>query len=188
MQFIVLAALVFGACFLVDKGFTKIFRNQAQHKTGLALRLNKRYALFGLVLAILGILGILVGIAENLLLTLGGIFVLILGAAMIIYYMAFGIFYDADSFLVTTFGKKTANYRFEDITSQRLYVVQGGNLLIELYLKDGRTVSVQSAMEGAYPFLDHAFSAWCRQTGRDPESCDFHDPAQGQWFPVEEDA
>ena len=40
---IIFAALVFGLCFLVDKGFTKLFRNQAQHHSGQAVRLNKKY-------------------------------------------------------------------------------------------------------------------------------------------------
>ena len=119
-------------------------------------------------------------------LLVGGIAVLLIGLGLITYYLTFGIFYDADTFLYTSFGKKSVEYRFGDILSQQLYVVQGGGIIIELHLKDGKAVSLQSAMEGTYPFLDHAFAAWCRQTGRDPESCDFHDPSQSLWFPAEE--
>ena len=54
-------------------------------------------------------------------------------------------------------------------------------------MSDGTTVSLQSAMEGIYPFLDTAFTGWCAQTGRDPEQCDFHDPSQSLWFPTVED-
>ena len=46
-------------------------------------------------------------------------------------------------------------------------------MVVELHMTDGRTVGIQSAMTGAYPFLDHAFAAWCRQTWRDPESFPF---------------
>ena len=77
--------------------------------------------------------------------------------------------------------------KLQDITAQQLYVIQGGNILVELHLADGNAVGVQSVMEGAYAFLDHAFAAWCRQTGRDPETCDFHDPANSCWFPAVED-
>ena len=70
---------------------------------------------------------------------------------------------------------------------QKLYLVQGGNIIVELHMDDGTTVSLQSAMEGIYPFLDTAFAAWCLQTGRDPQSCDFHDPSQSLWFPTVED-
>ena len=117
----------------------------------------------------------------------GGIIVLLMGAALITYYLTFGVFYDDDSFILTTFGKKSVTYRFADIRMQQLYVVQGGNIVIELHLSDGRALSLQSGMEGTYPFLDHAFTAWCRQTGRDPENCPFHDPANSLWFPTEVD-
>ena len=45
MQYIgvfLVAALVFGGCFLVDKDCTKLFRSRAQHARGLSVRLSKR--------------------------------------------------------------------------------------------------------------------------------------------------
>ena len=184
---LVIAALTFGICYLFDKGYTNTFRNKIQHHSGLAVRLNKRYAIFGLILTVLGILAVCSGIGGDTVLLVGGIAVLLIGLGLITYYLTFGIFYDADTFLYTSFGKKSVEYRFGDILTQQLYVVQGGGIIIELHLKDGKAVSLQSAMEGTYPFLDHAFAAWCRQTGRDPESCDFHDPSQSLWFPTVED-
>lgn len=186
MYYILVAALVFGVCFLVDRGFTKSFRNQVQHKSGLSVRLSKRYALFGLILTLVGILAICIGITDGPVLMWGGVIVLLMGAGLITYYMTFGIFYDADSFILTTFGKKSTVYSFSDIQEQKLYVVQGGSVIVELHMTDGRVVSLQSTMEGTYPFLDHAFAAWCRQTGRNPEDCDFHDPSNSLWFPMEE--
>ena len=183
---LVIAALTFGICYLFDKGYTNTFRNKIQHHSGLAVRLNKRYAIFGLILTVLGILAVCSGIGGDTVLLVGGIAVLLIGLGLITYYLTFGIFYDADTFLYTSFGKKSVEYRFGDILTQQLYVVQGGGIIIELHLKDGKAVSLQSAMEGTYPFLDHAFAAWCRQTGRDPENCDFHDPSQSLWFPAEE--
>ena len=183
---LVIAALTFGICYLFDKGYTNTFRNKIQHHSGLAVRLNKRYAIFGLILTVLGILAVCSGIGGDTVLLVGGIAVLLIGLGLITYYLTFGIFYDADTFLYTSFGKKSVEYRFGDILTQQLYVVQGGGIIIELHLKDGKAVSLQSAMEGTDPFLDHAFAAWCRQTGRDPESCDFHDPSQSLWFPAEE--
>lgn len=185
---IVLAAITFGVCFLLDKGYTNMFRGKAQHKTGLAVRLNKRYALFGLIFALLGIVSVFAGIGETMVLLIGGIVVLLMGIGLIVYYMTFGVFYDADSFILSKFGSRSVTYSFGDIREQRLYMVQGGGIMIELYMADGRAVSLQSAMEGMYPFLDHAFTAWCRQTGRDPQDCPFHDPSQSLWFPSQEDA
>lgn len=185
---LIVAALTFGVCYLFDKGFAKLFRNREQHKSGLAVRLHKRYAVVGVLLMILGVAALFVGFDGSKTLLIGGVIVLLMGAGLIVYYLSFGVFYDADSFVLSTFGKKDAVYRFGDIKEQRLYAIQGGSLVVELHLADGQALSLQSTMEGMMPFLDHAFAAWCRQTGRDPENCPFHDPANAQWFPGGEDA
>lgn len=185
-SFLLIAGLTFGICFLVDKGYTRLFRNKQQYHSGLAVRVSKRYASFGLILCILGILAVFTGFTSGKTLLIGGILVLLIGICLIGYYMSFGIFYDADTFILTTFGKKSTAYRFGDIQHQQLYQIQGGNMLVELHLQDGNSISIHSGMEGAYPFLDHAFAAWCRQTGRHPEECSFHDPANHLWFPMED--
>ena len=184
----VVAALTFGICYLFDKGFSEKFRSKVQHRTGLAVRLNRRYAVFGLILTILGILAIFTGLTSGMVLLVGGIIVLLMGLGLIVYYLTFGVFYHEETLLLTTFGKKSVTYHFADIRCQQLYVVQGGNIIVELHLADGNAVSLQSAMEGVYPFLDHAFAAWCRQTGQDPENCPFHDPSNSLWFPPVEEA
>lgn len=185
---LIIAALVFGVCFLVDRAFTKLFRSKAQHRSGKAVRASKRYGLFGVIFSILGIVAVSAGVSQGKLLFVGGFIVLFLGIFMAVYYLSFGIFYDDESFLVSSFGKKSVEYRYSDIEKQQLYVVSGGSVIVELWLKNGKTLSLQSGMEGVYPFLDHAFTAWCRQTGRQAEDCAFHDPAKSWWFPHEEDA
>lgn len=191
MQYIgvlLVAAAVFGVCYLFDKGFVTMFRNKIQHKSGLAVRANKRYAVVGLVLLVLGVAALIRGLLSNVILMIGGIIVLLMGIALICYYLGFGIFYDEETLLVTGFGRKDVAYHFHEIRGQKLYVVQGGTVIVELHMDDGRTVSIQTGtMEGAYPFLDHAFSAWCRQKGIDPDSCGFHDPANCLWFPAVEE-
>ena len=182
-----LAAAIFGICFAVDKAFTKAFRSKAQHRSGMAVRANKLYGLAGLILMILGILGVLTGLGANVLLLIGGIVVLILGICLVTYYLSFGVFYDGETMLICRFGKKDREYYFRDILGQKLYLVQGGSILVELHMADGSAVSLQSSMEGVYTFLDTAFAAWCMQTGRDPLTCDFHDPRQSIWFPTVED-
>lgn len=184
---LLVAGLVLGLCYLIDKAFTKAFRSKAQHRSGLAVRANKRYGIFGVILSVLGILGFFTGLTDGPVLLVGGIIVLLMGLGFAVHYLSFGIFYDEESFLLSRFGKKDREYRYQDIQGQRLYVIQGGTILVELYMADGSTVSVQSSMDGAYPFLDAAFAAWCRQTGRNPENCEFHDPSQSLWFPTMED-
>ena len=184
---VIAIALTFCACYFVDKGYTKLFRSKQQHKSGLQVRVSKRYASIGLILCILGLLAILTGVGGESVLLIGGFIVLCIGCCLVGHYLSFGIFYDADTFIVTAFGKKNPVYRFRDIRHQKLYLIQGGSIVVELHMTDGSAVSVHTAMEGAYPFLDHAFAAWCRQKQLDPESCSFHDPRNHLWFPGEED-
>ena len=183
---LVVAALVFGVCFLVDKGFTKLFRSQAQHRSGLAVRLDKKYGAFGLILVALGAATLFAGLNSGWLLVAAGVLIITVGIGLVVYYMTFGVFYNEEGFVLTTFGKKSTTYRYADIQSQQLYNSYG-NILIELQLADGRSVQLQAGMSGAYPFLDHAFSAWCAQKGIAPESCSFHDPENSCWFPNMED-
>ena len=185
MKFIgvlVVAALVFGLCFVVDKGFNKLFRSQAQHRSGLAVRLDKKYGAFGLILFALGLATLFSGLGKGWLLIAAGVLIAVVGVGLVVYYMTFGVFYDEDGFVLTTFGKKSKFYNYGDIQSQQLYNSYG-NILIELQLVDGRSVQLQAGMQGVYPFMDKAFSAWCVQKGVDPESCDFHDPENSCWFP-----
>ena len=70
---IIAVILTFGICFFVDKGYTKLFRSKKQHKTGLQVRVNKRYASIGLVLCILGILAVFTGFGGETVLLIGGI-------------------------------------------------------------------------------------------------------------------
>lgn len=190
MQFVAIllvAAVIFGLCYLVDKAFSKLFRSKAQHMSGMAVRASKRYGLFGVLLTVLGIMALISSRSEGSVLLWGGLVVLILGICLCVYYLSFGIFYDGETLLYTRLGKKSQTYRFGDIVGQKLYIIQGGSTLVELHMADGNAVSVLSTMDGAFPFLDTAFAAWCLQTGRDPQSCDFHDPSQSLWFPTVED-
>ncbi len=182
------AAVIFGICYLVDKTFSKLFRSKAQHRSGLAVRANKRYGIFGVILTVLGIMAVCVGITDGPVLIWGGVFVLLMGITLAVYYLSFGIFYDGESLLLQRFGKKDVTYYFKEIVGQKLYLIQGGNIVVELHMADGSAVSVQSAFDGVYPFLDTAFAGWCLQTGRDPQSCDFHDPSQSLWFPTVEES
>lgn len=179
---LIVCAAVFGICFLIDKGFQKVFRGKVQHVSGLSVKLNKRYGSFGIVLFALGCAGLFAGLNGTKILLFGGPFVILMGAGLIVYYLSFGVYYDSDSFVYSTFGKKSVTYRYDQIEGQMLYLVNGGNI-VELHMTDGKAVSLQSSMIGVYPFLDKAYAGWCRQKGIDPETCEFHDPSNSCWFP-----
>lgn len=183
----IIAAAVFGICFLVDKGFTKIFRSQSQHHSGTAVRLNKRYGSIGLILAVFGLAVLFAGLPGNWLFIGASILIMVLGIGLVVYYMTFGVFYDDEGFVLTTFGKRSTTYRYGQIRGQQLYVTTGNQTVIEIIMKDGRTFHLQSAMSGVYDFLDHAFAAWLMETGRALNECDFYDPKNSCWFPKVED-
>lgn len=184
---VLIGAVTFGVCFLIDKGFTGIFRGKAQHKTGLSVRLSQHYGGAGLVLVLLGGMAVYFGWSGGRLLLFCGGFVAVLGIALIVRYLSFGIYYDAESLILSTFGKKSKVYRYAEIQCQKLFRVTGGNTVIELYFADGRSVSLQSDMKGVYPFLDTAFAGWCRQKKIKAEDCPHYDPQNSCWFPSEEE-
>ena len=184
MAYLIVMALAFGGFFLLDKGLTKLFRSREQHRSGNAVRLKKHYGIFSVALMILGVLGIVVFFTEqNMILLLGGLVAIPGGAVLGIYYLTHGIFYDDGSFLHTTFGNRSVSYRYDQIRSQRLYAIQGGSLLVELYMTDGKTVPVQTSMEGAAAFLDKAAHARLRQLGLEARDCPWFDPQNSRWFP-----
>ena len=183
---ILIAAATFGLCYLLDKGFQKAFRSKKQYRSGQAVRLNKTYSIIGICLAFLGICAIITGAEEDSVLLYGGIAVLVLGIGLCVYHLSTGIFYDEDGFVCTGFGKKERIYRYSQIRSQKLYLITGGSIVVELLMEDKTAVSVHTTMTGAYSFLDAAFAGWCRQTENAPEACEFHDPANHLWFPTED--
>ena len=182
LALILLAAAIFGICFLADKGFTKLFRGKVQHRSGRSVRVNQRYGSLGLIVAVLGVAGVFAGFSANWLLFAGGWLLILVGCGLVVYYMSFGIYYDDDSFVWSTFGKKSRTYRYEDILSQQLYTSAAG-ILVELYLSDGRALQLQPGMKGVPCFIKAASAGWFAQTGKNKEECDFYDPDNSCWFP-----
>ena len=188
MPYLLIIAATFGVMFLLDKGLTKLFRSRQQHRSGTAVRLKKYYGILSLALMILGVLGIVTYFSDRgLVLLIGGILVIPGGAALGIYYLTHGIFYDDEGFLYTSFGNRSDEYRYADIRAQKLYQIQGGTLLVELHMENGKAVSVQANMEGALAFLDKAAHARMRQLGLNSHECGWFDETKGQWFPPLED-
>ena len=187
MEVILLIAAMFGLCFLVDKGFTKAFRGSAQHRSGLSVRQNKRYATVGFPIFVIGLAAVVTA-AGNKALMIGGLILAVLGMGRVVFYLSFGIYYDEDSFLVESFGKKRKVYFYKDIVHQQMYVLQGGGTIVELHMQDGSAVQLVSIMPDYDKFLHYAFARWCEAKGLQPENCPFHDTANSCWFPEKEDA
>ena len=187
MDIFLMVVAVFGLCFLVDKGYSRLFRSKAQHRSGLSVRQNKRYGSMGIVLTVIGIASMATS-AGNKTMLIGGGILIAMGCALAVYYLSSGIYYDDDGFIVESLGKKQMSYRYRDILHQQLYVLQGGGIIVELHMADGSAVQVVSSMPDYDKFLNHAFTHWCRQKGIDPASCAFHNTENSCWFPEKEEA
>ena len=184
---ILVIAVVFGLCFAVDKGFTKLFRSKVQHQSGKSVRLSKRYGSIGLIMFAFGVAAVFMGINNAEWVLVGGAVLLVLGGiALVTYYVSFGIFYDEDSFILSQFGKSSVIRYFKDVRCQQIYLASG-NVVVELHMNDGSHFQVHTGMAGMYPFMDHAFQAWLDATGRTQEDCDWYDPDNSCWFPPLED-
>ena len=180
---ILIIAGVFLLCYLVDKGFTKIFRGKVQHQSGKSVRLSKRYGSIGAILFALGTAAVFMGMnAEEWALLGGGCILMLMGIALVIAYLSFGIYYDEDSFIFSKFGKSSQTYSFKDIRCQQIYLASG-NVVVELHMADGSYFQVHTGMTNLYAFMDHAFNVWLQQTGRTQEMCTWYDPDNSCWFP-----
>lgn len=111
---------------------------------------------------------------------------MLMGISMVVYFIAFYIMYDNNGFWLSSIGKRRVRYQYHEVQTQQLYLLTGGSTLIELHMADGRAVSIQSTMQGAYQFLNYAFKQWCNQSGKEPTDCGFYNPANSCWFPNEE--
>ena len=180
---ILIIAGVFLLCYLVDKGFTKLFRSKVQHKSGKSVRLSKRYGSIGLVLFAFGLAAVFMGLNEKEWVLAGGAGILVLGGiALVVAYMSFGIYYDEDSFILAKFGKPEITYYFKNIRAQQLYLASG-NVVVELHMHDGSHFQVHTGMTGMDAFMDFAFTVWLQQNGKTAETCPWYDPQNSCWFP-----
>ena len=177
----IVIALTIAICYLTDFLFKKLFRNRSQHKSGTSVKANKRYAAFGLIAVSLGIAALL-SLNNSRLILIAGVAMILLGFCLIVYFLAFGIYYDDDSFIYSSFGRKSRTYKYKDIIAQQLYA-SGACLVIELHLSDESTIQLQSSMDGVNAFMNKAFTGWARQHGKSVEECSFYDPRQYCWFP-----
>ena len=131
--------------------------------------------------------GVMAGIPNEPVLVGGGIIGGLIGICLVVYFVTFGIYYDQESFILSTFGKKSRTYQYNQIRSQQIYIVSGATI-IELHMTDGKNISLQAAMPGIYDFLEIAFHGWCRQKGVNSFECSHYDPDKSCWFPPMEDA
>lgn len=178
--YILLIAVIFGLVALVDFVFGKLFPRLKAPKTAKAVRMPRYSFILGILIVVLGIMGLLFYTEADWFLRIGMVVAMAMGLYMTVNYIAFGIFYDEDGFTYRTLTKKAVAYRYGDITGQRSFLARSG-LNISLLLGE-QEIPLNGSMKGLSDFMNCAFFAWCRQTGRDPDEQDY-DPTTLRYFP-----
>ena len=177
---LVFAGAIFALCCGVDRLCRAI---AARHpKPGKRVTLPRREAVFGVLLtAFSG--GVLVGFFEalSLPLKLGCIFVLAMGAFLLVHYLSFGIWYNDTEFWVRDWRHRARRHTYGEITGQRSLLTRSG-VTTTLYLQEGE-VDLYEAMVGLREFLKVAFSAWCKGKDIDPQTVE-NNPELLTYFPT----
>lgn len=180
---ILFMALVFGLCFLVDKGAARLI---ARARAASSVRPPLRYPVLAaaLILAAVGCVVFAV-VKQSWLYGAAAAVFLAIGVYALVYYRATGISY-TDTHFTFRSGKRRRTFAFGDIEGQRVAVAKTGVCLV--LCLGAEQVVLYSSMQGFGPFLDSAFQGWCRAKGLDPAGQIWHDPANQQWFPDQPDA
>lgn len=178
--YVLLIAVIFGLVALVDFLLGKLFPKSKTQKQGKAVRMPRYSFILGILVTLLCIIGLLFYTEADLFLRLGMAAALLIGVYIVVNYVRFGIFYDEEGFEFRTLTKKAKYYRYADITGQRSFLARSG--LNVALLAAGDEIPLNGSMKGLSDFMNHAFFAWCRETGRDPDGQDY-DPATLRYFP-----
>ena len=172
------AGLIFGACFLVDRGVAALKGRVGQSGV---VRMPLRYpVLAGALILGAAVLAFTAWQRKSLLYGLAaGVF-----AAVALYalyaYCTTGIRYGETGFTFRR-GRLRRTFQFVDISGQRVAITRRGCCLV-LCLGEAEVV-LYSNMQGFSPFLEAAYLAWCQAKQLDPQAQDFHNPADYRWFP-----
>lgn len=178
--YILLIAVIFGLIALMDWVFGKLFPKAKIQKTGKAVRMPRYSFILGILIVVLGMIGLLYYTQADLFLKIGMIVAMAMGLYMTVNFMRFGIFYDDQCFVYRTLTKKAVTFRYSDISGQRSFLAKSG---LNTTLLMGETeIPLNGAMQGLSDFMNHAFFAWCRETGRDPDQQEY-DPTTLRYFP-----
>ena len=183
---LIVCALVFLVCFLIDTLLKVIFPKSKLEKSKQAVRPPRRSAVIGVILAFLG-LAVVVRIApqeHDTLLLIGAIGAMVIGAVLLCTYFSVVIYYDDEGFLYKAWGHGKQEFRYSQIKGQRSLLTRGGVNTI-LFVGDAE-INLYGAMQNLNAFLSKAFFKWCEVKGIDPDSIE-NNPRMATYFPDPDD-
>ena len=168
-----ICAAVFGLCYLVDRLLSRGRSKSAPERT---VRQPRRAFVIGVVLLVAGVF---IALFVPGLLGVGGVVIALLGAVLILSFFSFTVEYDDEGFTCRTL-RGSKRYQYSQIRGEQALTTRGG-IAVMLYVGDDG-VELSEAMQGARAFLSHAYYAWCRQKGIEPEDCPPPAPEALVWF------
>lgn len=176
---LIIMAVVFGLCFLVDLLCKRIAAKRPKPQK--VVRQPRRQLIFGVLMAFFAVAAA-VGYFELLSwgLRIGLLIVLLMGGFLLTHYFAFGIWYDDEGFLYRDLTHRTRRYTYDQITGQSSFHTRAG-ITSTLFVGED-DISLSQSMVGLKDFLAKAFSRWCEAKGIDPDTVE-NNPAQLTYFP-----
>lgn len=177
----IVCALVFLICFGIDKLVQRLFPKTELEKGKNVVRPARRSAVFGVILTFAAVAVTVFRISKepDVLLLLGCAVAFILGVILLVSYFSFAIYYDNESFLYRSYGRKR-EFHYGQIRGQRTLMTRGGYNAV-LFVDDTE-IDLYSSMQNVNVFLGKAFYRWCEQKGIDPNSVE-NNPRMMSWFP-----
>ena len=179
---LLLCAVVFLACFLIDKLFALIFPKSKTEKSGNVVRLPRRNAIAGVLLIFVPLTVLLFFIPEggDTLMTVGCVIAIVLGVILLVNYLSFAIYYDDEGFVYKDLRRKKTSYHYSQIRGQRSVMTRSGVNSILFVAND--EINIYSTMQNLNAFLNKAFYKWCEVKQIDPASVE-NNPRMFTWFP-----
>lgn len=172
------AGLIFGACFLVDRGIAAVKGRAGQSGV---VRMPLRYpVLAGVLILGAAVLAFTAWQRKSLLYGLAGAVFAAVAVYALYAYCTTSIRYGKTAFTFRR-GRLRREFQFGEISGQRVAVTRRGCCLV-LCLGESEVV-LYSNMQGFSPFLEAAYLAWCQAKQLDPETQEFYHPADYRWFP-----
>lgn len=179
---LIVCAVVFLVCFLIDTLLKLIFPKSRLEKSKQVVRPPRRSAVIGVILTFAGAAMLVKLLPEksDVLFLIGSIVAVIFGVILLCTYFSIAIYYDDEGFLYKAWGHGKKEFRYSQIRGQRSLLTRGGVNTI-LFVGD-EEINLYSAMQNLNAFLSKAFFKWCAAKGIDPDSVE-NNPRMATYFP-----
>lgn len=164
---LIVCAVVFLICFLIDTLFKVIFPKSKLEKSKQVVRPPRKSAVAGVILTFAGVAVLIKNLAgtPDTLFLIGSIVAIIFGVILLCTYFSVVIYFDDEGFLYKAWGHGKKEFRYSQIRGQRSLLTRGGVNTI-LFVGD-EEINLYSAMQNLNAFLSKAFSM-VRRKGHRP--------------------